>query len=277
MPYNDDILKEAATLPACGCASDGKDEANQDRVCAKEGQWLFVADGMGGVDGGEIAAAAAVCGWYQYIEDTTSPNVAQALFAAGAAIVESRKHNPDTSEQGATGAGILIGEFDEDNRSWFCQAASVGDARAYLYRHGTLMLLTEDDSLWSDSTDEEVISAIGLLDRATRRSEIRDVPWAEMLFSRRNVITNELGHVESPSTIKVHEFSAVEDDIVFVCSDGIHDNLAHQEMEYLIAQHEGIGSDKLAELLVASAKERSLNSTHLRAKRDDISVAVYCL
>jgi len=74
------------------------------------------------------------------------------------------------------------------------------------------------------------------------------------------------------ATVREHELEP--GDLILVISDGVHDNLAHQEMQSVVADCAGQGPQTLSTALVARAHRRSQDSEHLRSKDDDVSCAV---
>lgn len=115
----------------------------------------IVADGMGGHNGGEVAARLAVAGVTDYVRApyregtwpvgfdrslSTSSNVLRsAVHVANRQILEAASSRRELSGMGTTIVAALV---HGDTIS----IAHVGDSRLYLFAGGKLRLLTADDS-----------------------------------------------------------------------------------------------------------------------------------
>jgi serine/threonine protein phosphatase PrpC len=89
------------------------------------------------------------------------------------------------------------------------------------------------------------------------------------MFKKRNIVSADLAGLESaPMTVRA---DARRGDLILVMSDGVHDNLTHQEIEMVCAA--STDPDTLGKRLAAAAWTRA-RSNHLRAKDDDITAAV---
>ena len=123
--------------------------------------------------------------------------------------------------------------------------AHVGDSRAYLWRRGTLHLLTKDHSLLQEQLDEGLISP-----EAARHAE------------HRNLVTRALG-VESAVLVDTATHPLEPDDIVLLCSDGLNDMLEDQEIGELL------GQDKFS---LATRAEHLVERANEYGGRDNVSV-----
>ena len=257
--------RDAATL----CAGRHPD-SNEDRVlCDPVSGVAAVFDGVGGEAGGELAARAA-CGAMAMALDYLPPYgdlegrrawLASAIKAGHAAISMSKRLNGDFEGQGTTAIAAVL---TTDKVLTTC----VGDSRAYRVRGGGLELIADEH--------EDLVPRPAMADALDRIESVadfenapKDLSWA---FSYRNIISAELGSSETRPTVREHPLEP--GDLILVVSDGVHDNLAHQEIEEVVRDCEGSSPQALASALVARAHQRSQDRTHLRSKDDDVSCAV---
>ncbi len=194
---------------------------------------LAVADGMGGVPGGDLASESAI----QYLEaaagdaaGTTDPrHFLRELFSgANAEIHAYGEQNPAYSGLGTTLVSLLILHRDV----W---AANVGDSRAYLIRDRDIRQLTEDHSLVADQV------------RSGRMT------GAEAMVSpRRNIITRSLGPAAAAQVDVSSVGSVAPGDTLLLCSDGLYNMLTASQIVELATS--GTAQDA-ADSLVAAANE----------------------
>jgi PPM family protein phosphatase len=127
----------------------------QDRdVAASHGSLALVADGMGGHAAGEVASALAadVIRRLYYDLGGAIPDVfATAFAAANKAILEYAAEHPECRGMGTTCTALAF----RDGQAWL---AHIGDSRAYLLREGTLVQLSEDQTLVAKLVSEGTLT-----------------------------------------------------------------------------------------------------------------------
>jgi PPM family protein phosphatase len=163
---------------------------------------FIVADGMGGANAGEYASRLGAEKLYQFLLESNDRNkletMEQGFIQANLAVRQAAKSKPELDGMGTT---LLAARDIGDTR---LQIASVGDSRAYLWSHGKLSLITQDQT-WV----AEVGPRLGLSDEALRRHPMR------------HVLTMAVGTAE-----ELRVFSRVVQmsvgDQVLLCSDGLH-------------------------------------------------------
>jgi protein phosphatase len=182
-------------------------QQNEDSFFVDSSRGLFlVADGMGGHAGGELASRLAVelvskelSGVFaQPNAPTMAPleSLVQAVEMACAVIFHVSREYPQLEGMGTTFTGVLL----EDNR---LHLAHVGDSRAYLYRHGEVIQLSQDHSLV-----QEMIRAGQM------------TPEEAKISRYRHVITRSVGF-EAQVEVDATVLPLREGDIVMLCSDGL--------------------------------------------------------
>src|SRR5271169_6158158 len=108
---------------------------NEDSMLARVPLFV-VADGMGGAQAGEVASHIAVETFAEGLGEDGAPpeeRLAERVRAANAQIYEQ-------AGMGSTLTAVYVGPEE-------IAIAHVGDSRAYLWRDGELMRLTDDHSL----------------------------------------------------------------------------------------------------------------------------------
>lgn len=113
-----------------------------------------VIDGMGGHAGGQQASRSVAF----YMAEHVTADVATVLDGANRMLYDQMERNPELTGMGATIAGVA---FSGDKPTVF----NVGDARAYQYADGYLMLLTTDDR--SSPASHSVTQSLGGANRLT--------------------------------------------------------------------------------------------------------------
>jgi len=247
-------------------------DSNEDRVlCDTKKQIAAVFDGMGGAAGGERSAQIA-CGVFtqelELLDDKPATDIIQAkewlantLLTAGQAVHTNKYLHREARNGGTTGVAVqVIGKK--------ALTITVGDSRGYRWSAKTgLDRLTYEWEPWGEEQEE----IVRRLDEVSERKELNENLELMRHFVSRNVIQEELS--TKLSRADVHEHDVEEGDIVFVCSDAIHDNLTLTEMAAIATRYGPEGPDALAKALVEYAQKRSEQPTHIRAKHDDMSVA----
>jgi PPM family protein phosphatase len=172
---------------------------------------MVVADGMGGMAGGDVASRLAVSTLVSYVLGTpdwimrtgTSESrrlierVAERYRNVNAAVVEHGASTPDLAGMATTmtvafnvGAQLFVGH--------------VGDSRAYLYRGSELHQLTRDH------TEAQEMANIGLIR-----------PEAVAKHRLRHVLTRVLGREGVGDDADIQNLPLEDGDQVLLCTDGL--------------------------------------------------------
>ena len=122
---------------------------NQDRMSWSPvplGQLYIVADGMGGHNGGALAAETAVQELQRHISQAPVgepvDQVIHAAFKKANETVYAKAHSGDPATEGMGTTAVLLLISGQ-----VANLAHVGDSRAYLYRNGRLSQLTTDHTV----------------------------------------------------------------------------------------------------------------------------------
>lgn len=220
---------------------------NEDAVAVNPAFGIAVlADGMGGYNAGEVASRIAVTVTMQALEEGIArlraqsgtrtlwgkplhQMLAEAVGCANTAILQAACDTPQYSGMGTT---IVAAVLHQDTVT----IAHVGDSRAYRLRAGELQQLTRDHSLLQEQIDAGLISP-----ESARHAQIK------------NLVTRAVG-VEADIDVEVHDHRVLPGDIYLLCSDGLSDMLAPEEMRELLTE-QGASLDALTGALVRRANE----------------------
>lgn len=197
-----------------------KDEIVEMSDC---GCLLAVADGMGGMNAGEVASDIAIATVKDYF-NPLDPDTAQKIreYAPDAAKrkqyletlikdADKRLKNYAAQNQECRGMGstIILAWIvgDKMTVSW------CGDSRAYRYnpKQG-ITPLSKDHSLVQELVDRGILTY----------EETFDHPQG-------NIVTRSLGDPSSPARPETKQYDVYNDDIILVCSDGLSGVLRDKE------------------------------------------------
>lgn len=198
----------------------------------------IVADGMGGRPAGEVASQMTVevlkDFFFEVKQDRTeewdNPEKRSGLIQEG--ILRANKKVFDASEENAAyrGMGTTVVVFSGGT------VCFVGDSRAYLYREGKLIQITQDHSVVNEYIRLGIIT-----------------PEAARSHSLRHVLSRGVGvsAVVLPETV---EEPAQAGDIFLLCTDGLSNMLNQEEMHTIFVKTKKISD--LPNALIDGAKEK---------------------
>lgn len=224
--------------------------ANQDslavRLCNEFEDWqnrghLFVvADGMGGHSVGDLASRITVetlpQTFFRVDAETVVDRIRMSVAAANKAVNDRGQQNPEFADMGTTCSALSLSEHG-------AVIGHIGDSRVYRIRRNVIAQMTFDHSLqW------EMIR----LGRATTANVD--------LFHPRNVITRCIGPDPNVKIDVEGPFSVLSGDRWVLCSDGLSNHLADEEIGQIAAALPPVDA---AQLLVdlANCRGGSDNST----------------
>jgi len=216
-----------------------------------------VADGMGGHMAGEVASAGALAALHAYLAalpgndkgvaddddaaadpDATAINqrwrhTAALLHAVERANAVLYAENGERGHADGSGMGCTLTGIQTLPGMEAFVAFHVGDSRLYRYRDGVLTQLTRDQTAYQLALESGAPGAL----------------------PPQNLLLQAVGPaaVVTPD-ITLHD--AQEDDVLLLCSDGLHGWVPHDELEQLLGQS-STPLASLCEELIALAKRHS--------------------
>jgi PPM family protein phosphatase len=204
---------------------------------------VAVADGVSGEEGGEIASRTAIDVTLRaYEESPATWEVPKRLYRAvqqanieiyDRALVVTELHRMSTTLTAIVVDGGML------------HAAHVGDSRLYLIRGDGIQQKTKDHTVAGDRRRMGVLSA----------QKVKDHPG-------RSILTRSLGR-ELIAAVDRIAFPIASGDVLLVCSDGLYNVLADEEIRELVA-----GKDPTA------ACGALIDAANSRSTADNLTVAV---
>ena len=224
-----------------GATDQGRIRANnQDAMYADSGLFV-VADGMGGHQGGEVAANLAV----RTVAQADPEGLAQlrdAITEANRVVHETAIEQPELHGMGTTLTTLAVSRETESPQFVLL---NVGDSRIYRHRDGQLEQLTEDHSYVAE---------------LVRRGEIDEE--AAAVHPYRNMLTRAIG-VHAEVEIDEWVLDPVAGDRFMLCSDGLTNELDDSEIAEQLALEQDPSATAKALVGLANKRGGRDNSTVL--------------
>ena len=193
-----------------------------------------VADGMGGAQAGEHASKLATeTVWEEVYKNTGSVDeeaLIQTFQQANERVREAAEADRAKEGMGTT----LVAALERPNNELL--VASVGDSRLYVFDHGTLTPVTEDQT-WVN----EVGRRLGI-----EEAQLKTHPM-------RHVLTMAIG-VSENLRVNTYHLAPKPGSLILICSDGLH-GVAHEDDIQSILANGGTLEEKCAQL-ISAARDR---------------------
>ncbi len=257
-------------LRACGVSDRGRARpTNEDCFGIEDAlQLCVVADGIGGHQGGEVAARLAVDAVAEFFRERARPSEPAAspwpmgfdpelsengnLLRTAIQLASLRILEAAVTDTGLVGMGttIVVALADGPHLS----VAHVGDSRLYLASQGRLRVMTEDDSWMATLLARQPDADPALL---------RHHPM-------RGALTNVVG-ARAGTEVHVVEDTLSGGELLLLTTDGVHDALDEADLARLVFSGDHDGEPRrLAGRLVAAALDRGShdNCTAVVARYD---------
>jgi protein phosphatase len=197
--------------------------------------FFFVADGMGGHAGGDIASAIIAQGVARAdkdYEDTdqAASSVTEALLEANQKLASTVAEHPELKGMGTTFSGVV---FTGD----LVTVTHIGDSRVYMVSEGKVSQVTKDHTFVQRLVDTGRITAEEAL-----------------THPRRSVLMRVLGDVEIAPEIDTETFKAAPGDRWMLCSDGLC-GVVPDEIINGILLNKSVDAEEATALLIYEAIE----------------------
>ncbi|WP_165219967.1 PP2C family protein-serine/threonine phosphatase [Aquisphaera insulae] len=194
---------------------------------AEDAYVMVVADGMGGMNAGDVASMLAVSTgvqladrsvkWGFKINDREAREL-QRRMSMYFRLIDRRITRKSEENRRYFGMGTTMTLAYSVGVHLF--VIHVGDSRAYLYRRGELRQLTHDHTV------AQALADAGHIDQ----SEVRT-------HSKRNTLTNYLGGHRGRVKADVLHLQLEDDDRVLLCSDGLSDMVEDPGIAAVLSAH----------------------------------------
>lgn len=212
-------MKKSIRINACSKTDPGLKRPRNEDVCAADiaHRSFMVADGMGGVAGGEVASAL----FLETVSETFSAEKALAVekgmklvrttfLLANSKILAHAAKTPSHKGLGCTAELLTL---CQDNIVF----GHVGDSRTYCFRNGRLDQLTRDHSMVQEQVDLGIIT--------------RDQANQSRL---RNILTRAVG-INPQLIIDISSQQVCPGDIYLLATDGLHGMVDDREILLILA------------------------------------------
>jgi len=203
------------------------------RQQARSHGYLFaVADGVGGLDLGEVASSRAISvlteGFANAQADTMLISLLPRLIQhANAAVHDCSLVREYRGRKMATTMVACALRYDQ------AIVSHVGDSRFYLVRNGKARLVTEDHTLVNQQRKLGLISSVDVAEAETRHVLIRSLGPEMFVSPDTTAITLQAG------------------DTLVLCTDGMHDQMSEALIAEIVSQKKTM--NEIARELVARA------------------------
>ena len=200
----------------------GKRKTNQDRVLAKKintDSYLYiVADGMGGYDDGDIAAEMVIDILNNFLSNSDQFNVNVIHKAINTANLALRQYQEQhQSKLGSTLGGIIV-----SGRT--AKTFWVGDVKILHYSNGKLCFESKSHNLRNELYET---------DNSNGRVN---------LSKYNHIVTRSIQGDVKKSVPSYHELTLNKGDKLFICSDGVHNIINPNTLQYLLNKEESTGA-----------------------------------
>ena len=197
-----------------------------------------VIDGVGGYEGGEVAAAIAKKTILHFLSQKRQDAITlmKQSFANAAKNIEQEKSKTGSNQQMACVLTMAIADA-KTNQFYY---AHVGDTRLYLFRDGGLIKITKDQSF------------VGMLEDTGRITEA-----AAMEHPKRNEIDKALGFSGedylADDYIETGASPFLPGDMLLLCSDGLTDLVTAAQMQNILSENNSLEQKTTALIDAANA------------------------
>jgi protein phosphatase len=204
------------------------------RQARSHGYLFAVADGVGGMDFGEVASATAVKVLTEEFPKAPSGTMLTSLLPRLIQEANSAVHDCSLMPeyQGRKMATTLVACALRHDQA---VVSHVGDSRCYLIRNGVAKQVTQDHTWVNEQRKMGLLTAQEAVESESRHVLIRSVGKEMFVSPDTTVLTLLAG------------------DLLVLCTDGLHDELSEREMAAIVSQNKKI--DEIARELVVRAVE----------------------
>lgn len=217
----DSLLLDHASVTLCGARASNQDvigEAHQDDLSC-----FVLCDGVGGHEGGEIAASLVVDAVRtRFLEEGAFG--ARALYSyvnyAAECVAAKQSQERGLEHMSATVVALLI-----DRRNRCATWMHVGDTRLYLFRGGVKHAVTKDHSVAQQFIDAGFCKADALAKHPRRGQLFAAIGAAQ----------------EGALPFPVSEIALASGDAFLICTDGLWEQFDEKQLEEGLARSRNAG------------------------------------
>ena len=195
---------------------------------------FIVADGMGGVNAGEVASSLAVASTAEFIHENYSSAtdirllLRQAVSEANRTVYQTARSDKTFDSMGTTLVAAII-------KDGLVYVANVGDSRCYILRKGEFRQISIGHSYVQEMVDNGVLA-----------------PTEAQKHPKKNLITRAIG-AERFVEVDVFCQSWEEHDRLLLATDGLTGMLSEEKIKEIISS--GADCNRITEQLIQAANE----------------------
>ena len=193
---------------------------------------FFVADGMGGHAGGDIASAitaqrmAQMDAQYATADDAGASVLAR-MLETNELLTQTVAQHPELAGMGTTFSGVVFVENQ-------AVVSHIGDSRVYLCRDGETIQVTSDHTF---------VQRLVELGRITEQEAL--------VHPRRNVLLRVIGDTNEPPQLDFQVLEAKPGDRWMMCSDGLNGYVSDSIIHMNLSSEQS--PDEVVEVLIGEA------------------------
>ena len=211
---------------------DCSENRRKEKQKSTAGTCIFsVCDGMGGEDYGEVASKCAVKAMKIFHEKKWSGQVLEELLKT----VKNDMNRELSGKEGESGTTVTALILENS----IAYAVNLGDSRIYLYREKKLLRLSKDH------TQAQLMADYGILQEKEARRRRGGHALTRYLGVDSEVCAEDF-YCHEPLRIE-------KQDIFLLCSDGLTDMLADNEIKKCLEENQDARADQIAEILCSLA------------------------
>ena len=204
---------------------------------------ISVCDGMGGANGGEIAAETAIEVYNSSVSemlcDCDGDGAVMAILSRAAEKANSAVYSAASENEALSGMGSTLVSFFRFGASSFL--LNVGDSRAYLINDSEIRQVSHDHSYVQHLIDSGELS-----------------PSKAANHPQRNIITRAIG-IDSEVIPEVKKLDTTGYTYLLLCSDGLHGEVKDSDIKKLITDSETENIRDKVDALVSLANKKGGN------------------
>ena len=222
-------------------------DKNQDYILTSEESNIYiVADGIGGLEGGEIASKIAAEQMFYNVRSRSPHGDFYQHVLRATILTNQYVYNYALKRFHGRRMGTTLTALMFNNSKYI--VSHIGDSRCYLFRDERLYPITNDQTL------------------KMHLKKVSNEHSADVLDSKKHILTQAIGIKETCTPI-LNQNTTEAGDLFMLCTDGLYNTLADDELLQVFKNHSNDISD-FSEILIemSMARHRGDNLSFILVK-----------